>query len=187
MEVGGAYAHLFYKLVDFLELRTLIITDLDSVDDANKKCKVSEGTRSSNASVNRWFDPGGGNSPALGVLLAKKSDEKTHGRRRIAFQIPHEVGGACGRSFEDAFMLSNPKKFAFNGASAQEMETKAWELAQDVKKSEFALKYAIEEKVWEIPRYIDEGLRWLGQTVDVAPPMPADGVVQPPAEEQADA
>jgi predicted ATP-dependent endonuclease of OLD family len=187
MEVGGAYAHLFYKLVDFLDLRTLIITDLDSVDaaDNRKKCKVSAGTHSSNASVNRWFDPGGGNSPTLAVLLTKTSDDKTLGCRRIAFQIPHEDGGACGRSFEDAFMLSNPNKFAVNGVTAQEKETQAWELAQDVKKSEFALKYAINEKDWVIPRYIDEGLRWLGQIDDAAPPLPAGGVAQPPAEEQA--
>jgi putative ATP-dependent endonuclease of the OLD family len=31
MEVGGAYAHIFFSLLDFLKLRTLIITDLDSV------------------------------------------------------------------------------------------------------------------------------------------------------------
>lgn len=184
MEVGGAYAHLFYKLVDFLELRTLIITDLDSVNaaDNRKKCKVSEGTHSSNASVNRWFDPDGGNNPTLAVLLAKTSADKTLGCRRIAFQIAHEDGGACGRSFEDAFMLANPDKFAVNGATAQEREAQAWKLAQDVKKSEFALKYAINEKDWVIPRYIDEGLRWLGQ-IDDAAPLPAGGVIEPPIEE----
>ena len=64
MEVGGAYAHLFYNLVDFLGLRTLIITDLDSVNGNNNraKCKVSEGTHSSNAAINRWFNPDGGQS-----------------------------------------------------------------------------------------------------------------------------
>ncbi|MCI5179633.1 MAG: ATP-dependent endonuclease, partial [Candidatus Electrothrix sp. AW3_4] len=31
IEIGGAYAHHFYKFIDFLELKTLIITDLDSV------------------------------------------------------------------------------------------------------------------------------------------------------------
>lgn len=52
MEVGGAYAHLFYNLVDFLDLQTLIVTDLDSIDAANNrtKCKVSEGTHSSSLS-----------------------------------------------------------------------------------------------------------------------------------------
>ena len=32
VEVGGAYAHHFYKFIDFLELKTLFITDLDSVN-----------------------------------------------------------------------------------------------------------------------------------------------------------
>jgi predicted ATP-dependent endonuclease of OLD family len=188
MEVGGAYAHLFYKLVDFLDLRTLLITDLDSVDAAanRKKCKVSAGTHSSNASVNRWFDPDGGNSPTLSVLLAKTSADKSFGCRRIAFQIPHIDGGACGRSFEDAFILANPNKFAVNGPTAQEMEIQAWVLVQDVKKSEFALKFAINETDWAIPRYIDEGLRWLGQIDDAAPPQPSGGVIQLPVEEQAD-
>lgn len=189
MEVGGAYAHLFYKLIDFLELRTLIITDLDSVDaaDNRKKCKISAGTHSSNASVNRWFDPDGGNSPMLTVLLAKTIAEKCIGCRRIAFQIPQIDGGACGRSFEEAFILANQNKFGINGLTAQEIETQAWDLAQDVKKSEFALKFAIKETDWAIPRYIDEGLRWLGQIDDAAPPsLPAGGLTQPPAEEQAD-
>ena len=193
MEVGGAYAHLFYCLIDFLELRTLVITDLDSAKQTKDakghirwtKCPVSEGGKSSNSSINRWFDPEGGNSPVLQALMSKTSDDKTLGCRRIAFQIPHEDGGACGRSFEDAFMLSNPNKFAVHGVTSQEKETQAWELAQDVKKSEFALKYAINEKNWVIPRYIDEGLRWLGQIYDAAPPLPAGGVAQPPAEDQA--
>ncbi|MCH8540871.1 MAG: ATP-dependent endonuclease [Opitutales bacterium] len=186
MEVGGAYAHLFYALVDFLDLRTLIITDLDSIDagDNRKKCKVSEGTHSSNASVNRWFDPDGGNSPALEALLAKTRDDKAIGSRRIAYQIPHEDGGACGRSFEDAFMLANPIKFDVNGATVQEMEAQVWELAQDIKKSEFALKFAINEKDWVIPRYIDEGLRWLGKINDA---VPENAAIQPLPEEQADA
>ena len=31
IEIGGAYAHHFYKFLDFLEMKTLIITDIDSV------------------------------------------------------------------------------------------------------------------------------------------------------------
>lgn len=49
VEVGGAYAHRFFRLIEFLELRTLIITDLDSAkaNDNGKyvACKVAEGTR----------------------------------------------------------------------------------------------------------------------------------------------
>ena len=32
LEVGGAFAHTFQELLDFLEITTLVITDLDSVE-----------------------------------------------------------------------------------------------------------------------------------------------------------
>ena len=45
MEVGGAYAHIFFALLDFLELRTLIITDLDSVAADRKGLPGAPGDR----------------------------------------------------------------------------------------------------------------------------------------------
>lgn len=184
MEVGGAYAHLFFNLVDFLDLRTLVVTDLDSVDatDNRKKCKVSVGTDSSNASVNRWFDPDGGSNPTLLELLAKTDADKSQGCRRIAYQIPHTDNDACGRSFEDAFILANQSKFGLAGPTATEREIQAWDLAKDVKKSEFALQFSINDTDWVIPRYIDQGLHWLGQ-IDDATTAPA--AIEPPAEEGA--
>jgi putative ATP-dependent endonuclease of OLD family len=186
MEVGGAYAHLFYNLVDFLGLRTLIITDLDSVDGNNNrsKCKVSEGTHSSNAAINRWFDPDGGNSPTLDDIQAKSAEEKTNGARHLAYQVPHTDGDACGRSFEDAFMLANPDKFEIEGQSADERETEAWDKASEVKKSEFALEFAINKTEWTNPRYIDEGLSWLRNT-DAGDSDP--GQLEEPEEEAPDA
>ncbi len=177
MEVGGAYAHLFYNLVDFLGLRTLIITDLDSTKETTNdkghtrwtKCKVSEGTRTSNAAINRWFDPDGDNKPSLQDLLAMSSTDKTSGTRHLAYQIPHTDGDACGRSFEDAFMLANPVIFEITGGTAEEREEQAWASADTVKKSEFALKYAITVTDWVPPRYIGEGLSWLAGSEEVQP------------------
>lgn len=37
IEVGGAYAHLFRGIVEFLNVQTLVITDIDSVDPADKR------------------------------------------------------------------------------------------------------------------------------------------------------
>ncbi|MBB6428982.1 ATP-dependent nuclease [Algisphaera agarilytica] len=184
MEVGGAYAHRFYNLVDFLELRTLVVTDLDSIDGGNgrTKCKVSEGTHSSNASLNRWFDPDNKNAPTLAEIQAKADDEKLLFFRRIAYQVPQTDGDACGRSFEDAFILANPKIFSLCGATAVERESEAWDLAGVVDKSGFALRFAIDETNWEIPRYIDEGLRWLGE-IDVAV---TSHVSEPSGEENTD-
>jgi hypothetical protein len=59
MEVGGAYAQLFIPLLEFLDLRSLIITDLDAVKrNAKKKleaCLVHEGETTSNSCIKHWF------------------------------------------------------------------------------------------------------------------------------------
>lgn len=157
LEVGGAYAHVFFKLLDFLELHALVVTDLDTVTDANdgKACKVSEGTGTSNACIKSWFGKAGS---APKDLLTKKLEEKINGIRRIAYQVPEKDGQPCGRSFEDAFMLANATKFTIDDADP---EQSAWDSASGLKKSAFALKYAIEDADWTVPRYIAEGLTWL--------------------------
>jgi putative ATP-dependent endonuclease of the OLD family len=160
MEVGGAYAHIFFKLLDFLELHTLIITDLDAVDQNNsgKACMTSQGTHTSNSCIKSWFE----NPEIKPSDLIKKSDnEKIRGIRRLSYQVPEINGNPCGRSFEDAFMLANPNIFGLN--ASQDRENEAWKKAQKVKKSEFALKYAIQETTWTVPRYIVEGLNWLAE------------------------
>jgi predicted ATP-dependent endonuclease of OLD family len=163
MEVGGAYAHLFFNLLDFLNLRSLVITDLDTVDknDNRKKCRVSVGTHSSNACINNWYTPGKEDNLTKDALLAKTEDEKLSESRRLAFQIPHAEGDACGRSFEDAFMLANPGIFEITGATPEERELQAWDKAVGVDKTDFAMEFAILKTEWVTPSYIDEGLCWL--------------------------
>ena len=159
MEVGGAYAHIFFDLLDFLELRTLIITDLDSVvDDGGVACPVHEGTATSNACLKTWFENG---DCSLTALLAKNEAAKVKGLRRIVFQRPEAKSGPCGRTFEDAFMLANPVMFDIEGGSSDDQAQCAWAMVSKLKKSEFALKYAIDETGWTAPGYILDGLRWL--------------------------
>lgn len=163
IEIGGAYAHIFFDLLKFLEVRTLVITDIDSVrkNDASKyeKCEVRFGERTSNGCIKAWFNDDV--SPA--ELLAKTPADKVSDNRRIAFQLPEEDGKACGRSFEDAFMLANTALFEFAGPTESERETQAWNEAADVKKSDFALTHALSTDAWQIPRYISEGLTWLAE------------------------
>lgn len=169
IEVGGAYAHIFFDLLAFLELRTLVITDIDTVK-ANgngqyEACQVRHGERTSNACIKAWFNK---NDVTPAELLAADAVAKTVAKRRIAFQQPEEKDGPCGRSFEDAFMLANPELFSFAGLGVEERETQAWDKAKGVKKSEFALKHALSTDAWKIPRYIAEGLAWLAE--DNPPP-----------------
>ncbi|AKC80649.1 hypothetical protein XB05_19335 [Xanthomonas arboricola] len=176
IEVGGAYAHIFFDLVKFLELRTLVITDLDSVkaNSAGKlvACQVSQGHKTSNACLKSWYD---NNDITPAELLAADDAARTKGRLRLAHQCPETEAGPCGRSFEDAFMLANPELFPLPGPGEQEKETQAWEEAKEVKKSKFALEHALSDGDWNIPRYIWNGLVWLAE--GDLPPAPA-----PPAE-----
>tara|TARA_R110002072_G_scaffold271082_1_gene431036 strand:- start:9194 stop:11269 length:2076 start_codon:yes stop_codon:yes gene_type:complete len=173
MEVGGAYAHRFFDLLAFLELRTLIITDIDAVksNDNGKRVAVpvADGEFTSNGCIKAWF----GNTVSPPELLEKSSTDKTVGHRHIAYQIPEVDGGPCARSFEDAFILANPDRFKLGDGDAAVL---AYEHAAEQKKSTFALEHAIEHTNWNVPRYIAEGLRWLAH----GNPAP---VVLPPAVE----
>lgn len=162
MEVGGAYAHRFFDLLSFLELRSLIITDIDAVrpNDGGKHVAVpvAEGLFTSNGCLKALF----GHDVSPKALLGKTAAEKTTGMRRIAFQIPEAQGGPCGRSFEDAFILANPARFPLGDG---DHALAAYVLANDQKKSTFALEHAIEHTEWNVPQYIAEGLRWLAEGI----------------------
>lgn len=196
VEVGGAYAHIFYPLLDFLELKTLVVTDLDStrvIEKENKnnkiiktweKCPVSEGERTSNAAIKDWFRPedakdkdGWQITPA--ELVGKAAEEKQSGYRRIAYQIPENPGtNVCARSYEDALVLANPDRFEW--PKEQDEATEAWEIAKGLAKADTALRFAIREKEWTVPRYIHEGLAWLSE-----PPPPPIQNLDVPAKEEA--
>ena len=189
MEVGGAYAHRFFNLLDFLNLRTLVITDIDTVDGNNNrtKCKVSVGTHSSNACINSWFKTNGEDNPTKDELLGKRAVDKVAGNRRLAFQIPHVDGDACGRSFEDAFLLANPDKFEITGDTPHEREVRSWDLAARIDKTDFAMEHAILDTDWTTPRYIKEGLRWLASNASsTADPVEGMAEAIDGAEEYAD-
>lgn len=189
VEVGGAYAHIFYPLLDFLELKTLVITDLDSTKEVKKnkkgkmiptweKCPVAEGQRTSNAAIKKWFQPEGQITPA--ELVAKTTEEKQSGCRCIAYQIPEtSETDVCARSYEDALVLANPDRFEW--PNEQDEATEAWEIAKGLAKVDTALRFAIREKEWTVPRYIREGLEWLSKP----PAAPLLENLEAPANEEA--
>jgi putative ATP-dependent endonuclease of OLD family len=89
LEVGGAYAHIFFDLLEFLELKTLIVTDIDTVAPRVKNgktrmaaCPVHLGSKSSNGCINQWFvaTP----NPTPSQLLAATDAEKVRNGIHIA-------------------------------------------------------------------------------------------------------
>jgi predicted ATP-dependent endonuclease of OLD family len=159
LEVGGAYAHHFLELLRFLELKTLVITDLDAVKaEGGHKCPVHKGQATSNACIRTWF---GGKDVSIADLLKKSPEQMVQGAISIAYQRPEKAGGPCGRTLEDAFVLANPNLFPLVATSVGDQEEEAQEIADREKKSAFALKYAVFETGWIVPGYIADGLKWL--------------------------
>lgn len=160
LEVSGAFAHIFIPLLEFLELKTLIITDLDSVNKISKgkACVCHQGKSTSNACIKSWFK-----EESLSIIQQKTDSDKIKGKIRIAYQCPEDGNNACGRSFEDAFMLANNKKepFTLQGNTDEELELDAYKKASKEKKSDFAINYAINDTGWNTPKYIKDGLIWL--------------------------
>ena len=165
-EVGGAYAHKFQPLVDFIGIPTLIITDIDTVDDKGVKCRVAEGKSTSNAALKSWIPE----KDSCQDLLAADDDAKTVGSIRVAYQVAEN--GACGRSFEEAFIYANLdwlkknhfKLEATGGRIKKGIDTKladeAYGISSSLPKVDFALDLVTADG-WAVPAYISEGLKWL--------------------------
>lgn len=180
IEVGGAYAHHFYKFLDFLDLRCLVITDLDSIARTEGEritypaSIASRGTHTSNAGIKNWFSPATEGYYELATCIANTEEHKVVGSRRIAFQIPEDELVGTGRSLEEAIFLANRDKFAIVGATAEEVEEIADRLApSNNQKADFALRHALDDKEWSAPKYIIQGLQWLAQNpvLNVVAPM----------------
>lgn len=187
VEVGGAYAHHFYKFLDFLELKTLIITDLDSSKMAPSKgkgsrrtypaCPVSQATHSTNAGLKYWFkneiDVKKKGYLKLTEVLDVKVEEKIQKNKRIAYQIPEKNLKIRGRSFEDAFILANLKLFKLHTIKCEAtLEQAVFNKAKaigDESKANFAIEYAIDKLNWAVPAYLIEGLTWLVQDPIIDP------------------
>ena len=168
VEVGGAYAHLFKELVHFIEVPTLVITDLDSIGQDRKKCRVAVGVSTSNATLKSWRP---GKTPLADLLTATDAD-KTDKAVRIAYQVTEGGALPCARSFEEAFIYANAGWLVaqkasligsgdcLDGGTAEELRNNAFDIV--VPKVDFALDLFVNAG-WKTPKYIADGLRWLAE------------------------
>lgn len=187
----GAHSQVFRKLFEFLGIKVLIITDIDStkkeeITDKNGKertvytaCAPEEGTHISNRSIIDFFgkDNLKPNAKTQFELVVEKSqEEKCIGNFRIAYQIPEDGSTYQPASFEDSFIGLN-KEFIikqkdglieydalknFDDKEIKDLYNFARKKVN--KKSAFAsslLYFEDEENTWKVPKYISEGLLWL--------------------------
>ncbi|MFD4771343.1 AAA family ATPase [Streptomyces niveus] len=178
IEVGDAYAVRFRELLKFLNVKCLIITDIDSVDPSKLKrpsCRPdTPNAHTSNSTLKKWL-PG---KDTIASLLETATDGKISDNVRVAYQVPERPDGPCGRSFEDAFIIANSATLATNlnnlalkghfirtagdNASKHTIEARAYDIAENLRdhKTDFAFDAMLLDD-WKVPRYIDEGLQWL--------------------------
>lgn len=169
IEVGGAYAHRFRPLLEFLGLPALVITDLDAIGADGKKCKVASGTRTSNATLKKWIPA----KESLADLQAASDAQRTVANVRIAYQVPEGAPLTCGRSFEEAFIYKNAEwlftiRASLEGSSsalecgnAADLRARAYDItSKDFQKVDFALDLMLHPG-WSVPKYIADGLVWL--------------------------
>ena len=186
IEVGGAYAHKFKDLLNFIKIKTLIITDIDSVNPASRRqsCPVSTPNAvTSNTTLKNWIPK----KEAIVDLNACSVTDKFDGDLiRVAFQIAEEQNGYIARSLEEAIINKNKVFFRssylvkegeieeirnvkddFSLLYDKDIDLIPSDMAPESKeKSNFAFDLMTfdEESTnlkWEVPIYIKEGLEWL--------------------------
>lgn len=176
----GAHSQVFRKLFEFLELRILIITDIDPVKKKKNgrltSCSAQKATSTSNSSIKNFFDISGDNN-FLSVSNKRFEDKiNSDNSIRIAYQIGDPESSYQPASFEDAFISLNSQFILDNKENLIEYEAlksfsksdiyDLYHFARDKvnKKSAFAsslLYFEDDQNTWKVPKYISEGLLWL--------------------------
>ena len=184
----GANAKTFRHFIDFLNVQTLIITDIDTTKEGkSNKDKtiytanpVTTSTHTSNATIKYYL-----NAPDFSDIRFSSwfSDLKENRLKcdneniKLCYQVNENNYHA--RSFEDAFISINADIIKSQLDRLQGLKNKKdfstvtdiYELTANVldKKSDFAsslLFLALSDDTieWKIPKYIKDGLQWISQS-----------------------
>lgn len=205
LEVGGAFAHKFRDLINFLGITTLIVTDLDSICPPNDgagehadtgKCPAdTPNAVTSNETLRQWLP----RKTLIAELLSASEGDKAPpptetepAKVRVAYQTARtatwnrESKALTARTFEEAFAYDNLAwcqeaaqrelglRISDNGAApsldnlAKQIYTRVNHGGLD--KTKFALGLmAAKPSEWTVPHYIEEGLRWLAESLTAVP------------------
>lgn len=186
----GANSRAFRHFIALLEIKTLIITDIDTTkirfipnkkDPSKSKtttpaCEVTEGLFTSNYSIKYFLNCPKGDKEIREWMKKLKANE-LHDESsliKVAYQI--KENGYHGRSFEDAFISSNIEKIKthrneINGLKNRDKLdsfTNFYTLTEGILAGKSGLASSLlwlvlskNDLEWDIPLYIKEGLAWI--------------------------
>lgn len=203
----GANAKAFKKFIEFLGIKCLIITDIDSIKENKERCSVKDGYFTSNATIKEYLD--GNNIEDSEIKqkwfnnLVENAQELQNVDEKIKIAYQLEESNYYPRSFEDAFINTNidliyQYKDFIEGIRNEENLTQ--ENIRKLKYSEISLydfiygkrdanhklikglegiivldgKSSFASSIyylalkndnvrWKVPKYIKEGLIWIGK------------------------
>jgi putative ATP-dependent endonuclease of OLD family len=181
IEVGGAYASKFKELIKFIGVKTLIITDIDSIDpNSRKTCPADTANAvTQNSTLLNWLPK----KKAISDLIACTDKEKFDTDLiRVAYQIKEDDSNYVARSLEEAIINRNKTFFSskykseevdksvqdsFSLLKGKDLANKPYDLAPvSDKKTDFTFDLMTFDESetkqnWNVPKYIQEGLVWL--------------------------
>ncbi|MFZ7093748.1 ATP-dependent nuclease [Primorskyibacter sp. 2E233] len=183
----GANARAFAPFLEFIGVRTLIITDIDTTKAVfNEKtgktrylaCPVSESSHTSNETLKHFLSAPDLKDDSFSDWHKHLVDGTANlGEGQIALAYQLMESGYHARSFEDAFISINFDKIKARKDALAGLKTKSklddfidgdfYTLTDQIlgKKSDFAgsvLYLALAEgETWKVPKYIMDGLKWI--------------------------
>ncbi|MFM4920225.1 ATP-dependent endonuclease [Aeromonas dhakensis] len=182
LEVNGAHTHKYKALVEKLGVTTLVLTDLDSVDNNGRSCFPQRNSyqKSNNDTLKIWHPRKETLDELVGLPKTEHMTISEGAPLYVAFQKPTQIFDkeVLSRTFEDALILANFEQEYFKkkpkletAISAHQDGSKSlseslYEYVQGLKKGDFAFDCLFhladkESNSFEPPEYISDGLKWL--------------------------
>lgn len=182
IEVGGAYTVKFKELLKFVNTKSLVITDIDSVnpEDSRRTCPTNTpNAKTSNSTLINWLPKKRLISDLNNCPEKDKFDTELI---RVAYQIKEDDSEYVARSLEEAIINKNKIFFSstYKLGEVDKLVKDSFTLLkdEDLNKSPYELAPASGEKTdftfdlmtfneketklnWNVPKYIEEGLVWL--------------------------
>lgn len=189
LDIGGSHARQLEPLLTHLGLLTLVITDIDAVNEQGHATQPRRGQnqRSSNPTLKQWLP----RLDTIDELLSAGEQNKTAISDqlfsiRVAYQTPSTVPLLDGSrvetlagTFEDALAFANLRFFsqmkgtglvtkfsdaiAAHSADTAELGEAFFDALREGRKADLVMQILADENLGTltIPTYIDEGLVWL--------------------------
>jgi putative ATP-dependent endonuclease of OLD family len=180
----GANAKVFKHFLNFIGVKTLIITDIDTTyipegKSRYQSCKVTDGENTSNVSLKHFLSAPEIKDGNFQEWLKNLKDGKLQVIDPMIYCCYQQLDGEYhARSFEDAFIHINKEKIQqkrdelsglVNKSELDNESIDSYDLTDKIvdKKSDFASSILYQALVsgeeWATPKYIKDGLEWLCQ------------------------